>query len=69
MYGHDKKAMNAARERLRIAQRITLLVSFGALSADFFLRPSADIALSLNWAALVLLIIALLIQLVLMRRS
>lgn len=67
--GHDKNTTYAHLTRLRIAQRSTLLVVAGAWSVDFFLSPSASIALALNLVIGVSLIAAIFIQVLLVRRS
>lgn len=62
MNGQDINTRYRESERLRIAQRITLFAIAGAWSADFFLKPSADMALCLNLLILALFIAALALQ-------
>lgn len=68
MKGQDKKAIYRVNDRLRTAQRITLLATAGAWSVDLFLKPSAPIALYLNLLILALIIAALALQVALMRK-
>lgn len=67
--GHDKKPTYKSFQRLRIAQRRILLVVAGAWSVDFFLSPSANIALALNLLILGALIAAIFVQILLFWRS
>lgn len=69
MNGHERRPMYMRRERLRTVQRMILFALAGAWSVDFLLNPSAFIAQALNWAILVLIIFALLLQLLLMSKS
>lgn len=68
MEGQDRNTRYKVRQRLRIAQRSTLFVIAGAWSADFFFRPTAALALSLNLLILALIITALALQVALMRK-
>lgn len=67
--GQERKATYANSNRLRIVQRRILFVVAGAWSADFFFKPSADIALALNLSILALLIVCVVLQIALMRSS